>query len=188
VQMGALIDDLLAFARLSRQPLRKQTIAPAELVKQVLEDLTLEREGRQVEITVGDLPVCQGDPQLLKQVMVNLLSNGLKYTRTRDVARIEVGAIIPAAGDTPVYYVRDNGVGFDMRYSDKLFGVFQRLHGAEEYPGTGVGLAIVQRIVHRHGGRVWAEAQVNHGATFYFMLTQGETKLGEEPLACSSHP
>jgi PAS domain S-box-containing protein len=188
VQMGALIDDLLAFARLSRQPLRKQTIAPAELVKQVLEDLTLEREGRQVEITVGDLPVCQGDPQLLKQVMVNLLSNGLKYTRTRAVARIEVGAIIPAAGDTPVYYVRDNGVGFDMRYSDKLFGVFQRLHGAEEYPGTGVGLAIVQRIVHRHGGRVWAEAQVNHGATFYFMLTQGETKLGEEPLACSSHP
>jgi PAS domain S-box-containing protein len=188
VQMGALIDDLLAFARLSRQPLRKQPIAPAELVKQVLEDLTSEREGRRMEILVGDLPSCEGDPQLLKQVLVNLLSNGFKYTRARDVARIEVGAITATAGNIPVYYVRDNGVGFDMRYADKLFGVFQRLHGAEEYPGPGVGLAIVQRIVHRHGGRVWAEAQVNHGATFYFMLTQGETKPSEEPLACSSHP
>jgi PAS domain S-box-containing protein len=188
VQMGALIDDLLAFARLSRQPLHKQPVALVELARQVLEDLALEREGRQVEILVGDLPSCEGDPQLLKQVLINLLSNGLKYTRARDVARIEVGAIAQTASDTPVYYVRDNGVGFDMRYAGKLFGVFQRLHGAKEYPGTGVGLAIVQRIVHRHGGRVWAEAQVNHGATFYFMLTQSGTKPSEELLACSNHP
>ncbi len=187
VQMGVLIDDLLAFARLSRQPLHKQSVAPAELVRQVLEDLTSEREGRRVEIKVGDLPACQGDPQLLKQVLVNLVSNGLKYTRKRDVARIEIGAVA-RSGNIPAYYVRDNGVGFDMRYAGKLFGVFQRLHGANEYPGTGVGLAIVQRIVHRHGGRVWAEAEVNRGATFYFMLTQSVTQPSEELPACSSHP
>jgi len=188
VQMGVLIDDLLAFARLSRQPLHKQPVAPAELVRQVLEDLTWEREGRHVEITVGDLPVCEGDPQLLKQVLVNLLSNGFKYTRARDVARIEVGALTSGAGEFPVYYVRDNGIGFDMRYADKLFGVFQRLHRANEYPGTGVGLAIVQRIVHRHGGRVWAESALNHGATFYFVLNQSAAKPGKELPACSSHP
>lgn len=187
LQMGVLIDDLLAFARLSRQPLHKQPVALAELVRQVLEDLALERECRQVEITVGDLPACEGDPQLLKQALVNLLSNGLKYTRKRELARIEIGAIAETAKSIPVYYVRDNGVGFDMRYADKLFGVFQRLHGAQEYPGTGVGLAIVQRIVHRHGGRVWAEAAVNQGATFYFMLTQGESKPSEELLACTNH-
>jgi PAS domain S-box-containing protein len=182
LQMSELIDDLLAFSRLSRQPLQKQPIAPAELVRQVLDELRHDREGRKVEITVGDLPACEGDPQLLKQALVNLLSNGLKYTRTREVARIEVGALAAAHGSTPVYYVRDNGVGFDMRYADKLFGVFQRLHGAREYPGTGVGLAIVQRIVHRHGGQVWAEAAVNQGATFYFMLAQGAPHLAKEEL------
>lgn len=187
VQMGELIDDLLAFARLSRQPLHKQQVAFDELVKKVLEDLAMEREGRRVEILVGDLPECEGDPQLLKQVLINLLSNGLKYTRERDLARIEVGAIAGSGRNPPVYYVRDNGVGFDMRYANKLFGVFQRLHGAKEYPGTGVGLAIVQRIVHRHGGRVWAEAQVDRGATFYFVLSQSGTKTNEELLACSSH-
>ncbi|HLK18142.1 MAG TPA: PAS domain S-box protein [Bryobacteraceae bacterium] len=187
VQMGELIDDLLAFARLSRQPLNKQPVALDDLVKQALEDLAIDREGRRVEMLVGDLPACEGDPQLLKQVLINLLSNGLKYTRARDVARIEVGAITATGPNPPIYYVRDNGVGFDMRYANKLFGVFQRLHGAKEYPGTGVGLAIVQRIVHRHGGRVWAEAQINHGATFYFMLAQAGTKSNEELLACSSH-
>jgi light-regulated signal transduction histidine kinase (bacteriophytochrome) len=189
VQMGELIDDLLAFSQLSRQPLHKQPIAPAELVRQVLQDLRPDREGRQVEITVGDLPGCEGDPRLLKQVLVNLLSNGFKYTRTREVARIEVGAMTPFAGATPVYYVRDNGVGFDMRYADKLFGVFQRLHGTLEYPGTGVGLAIVQRIVHRHGGRVWAEAAVNQGATFYFVLDQGRPHHTKEELeTCPINP
>jgi light-regulated signal transduction histidine kinase (bacteriophytochrome) len=142
-----------------------------------------------VEITIGDLPACEGDPGLLKQVLVNLLSNGFKYTRKREVAKIEVGALTPGGGQRPVYYVRDNGVGFDMRYANKLFGVFQRLHGAQEYPGTGVGLAIVQRIVHRHGGQVWAEASINQGATFYFVLAQGEPPPAAEELeTCSINP
>ena len=163
--MGDLIDALLAFSQLGRQPLLKRVVSPADLVRQVWEDLRQERTARQIEITVGELPICEGDPVLLKQVLANLLSNALKYTRTRDITRIEVGS-----RDSTVYYVRDNGVGFDMRYSGKLFGVFQRLHRAEEYEGTGAGLAIVQRIIHRHGGRVWAEASVNQGATFYFTV------------------
>jgi light-regulated signal transduction histidine kinase (bacteriophytochrome) len=172
-QMGMLIDDLLAFSRLSRHPLNLQQGSPTALVKQVWDDLHLERQGRQVEFKVGELPVCHADYSLLKQVFVNLLSNALKYTRARPVGRIEVGA--PAgAGSNPTYYVRDNGVGFDMQYYDKLFGVFQRLHRADEYEGTGVGLAIVHRIVQRHGGRIWAEAEVDKGATFYFTLRGDE--------------
>jgi PAS domain S-box-containing protein len=174
-QMGQLIDDLLTFSRLGRQPLRKQTVGPADLVRQVLEELRPEREGRRVEIRAGSLPPCQGDPALLKQVFTNLLGNALKYSRKRDPAVIDVGA---REGDRPgecVYFVRDNGAGFDMRYAGKLFGVFQRLHPVEDYEGTGVGLAIVQRIIHRHGGRIWAEGQVDRGAEFAFTLT------GEEP-------
>ena len=167
-QMGELVDDLLAFSRLSRQPLNKQTVAPADIVHRALADLHSEQEGRQVEIVVGDLPVCEGDPALLKQVFVNLLANALKFTRTRDVAHIEVGSA--EMDGVRVYFVRDNGVGFDMQYIGKLFGVFQRLHRAEDYEGTGVGLAIVQRIVNRHGGRAWAEAEVDRGATFYFTI------------------
>jgi light-regulated signal transduction histidine kinase (bacteriophytochrome) len=165
LHMGDLIDGLLSFSRLGRQPIRKQLVEPADLVRQAVEDLGLEQAGRPVEIAVGYLPACEGDPLLLKQVFVNLLSNALKYCRTRERTRIEI-----ATADSSAYYVRDNGVGFDMRYADKLFGVFQRLHRSEEYEGTGVGLAIVQRIVHRHGGRVWAEGVVNQGATFYFTL------------------
>jgi len=176
VQMGELIDGLLKFSWLNRQPLSKQSIAPADLVRQAWEDLRVERNGRQVEINVGDLPPCQGDALLLKQVFANLLSNALKYTRKRDIARIEVGSSsgigLPAC-NSPVYFVRDNGVGFDMRYRHKLFGVFQRLHLAEDYEGTGVGLATVQRIVHRHGGQVWANAVLNQGATFYFTVSNG---------------
>ncbi len=167
-QMDQLIDDLLVFSRLSRQPLKKQPVAPADLARQAFQDLGYEQEGRHVEFSVGDLPACQGDPALLKQVFVNLLANALKFTRGRDVARIEVGC--QQMGDEIVYFVRDNGVGFDMQYEDKLFGVFQRLHRAEEYEGTGIGLATIQRIVHRHEGRIWAEAQVDQGATFYFTL------------------
>jgi len=162
---------LLTFSRLSRQPLNKEPVVPANLVRRVLSDLSGEQEGRQVEIVVGELPTCQADPGLLKQVFANLLSNALKYTRQRDVARIEVGCA--AQDGATVYFVKDNGAGFDMRYADKLFGVFQRLHRAEEFEGTGVGLAIVQRIIHRHGGRIWAEAEVDKGATFYFTL-EGE--------------
>ncbi len=187
-QMGWLIDDLLAFSRLSRRSLDKQSVSPADLARQVLEELAHEYEGRRVEISIAELPKCQADPSLLKQVYVNLLSNALKYTRERETARIEVGTvgikdvrsqIADFGGDqseisdpqSAIYFVRDNGVGFDMRYADKLFGVFQRFHRAEEYEGTGVGLAIVQRIVRRHGGRVWAEAEVDKGATFYFTIS-----------------
>jgi PAS domain S-box-containing protein len=186
-QMDNLIDDLLAFSRLSRTPLNTQSVSPADLVHQVMEELAHEYEGRRVEINIAELPTCQADPALLRQVCVNLLSNAIKYTRERETARIEVGTVgiedfrsqmADLEGDqseisdlqSAIYFVRDNGVGFDMRYADKLFGVFQRLHRPEEYEGTGVGLAIVQRIIRRHGGRVWAKAEVNRGATFYFTI------------------
>jgi signal transduction histidine kinase len=166
--MGQLIDDLLAFSRLSRQALSKQPVTPVDLVRQALNDLRAIQEDRRVDIRIGVLPDCQADPVLLKQVFVNLLSNALKFTSQRQVAVIEVGSRHDD-GET-VYFVKDNGVGFNMAYADKLFGVFQRLHPAEDYEGTGVGLAIAQRIIHRHGGRIWAEAVVNQGATFSFTL------------------
>lgn len=169
-RMGELIDDLLAFSRLSRQPLNKQPVEMVRLVRSVLADLADETTGREIEILVGDLPVCDGDPRLLRQVWMNLLSNALKYTRRRARAVVEVGW--SDAGGERIYFVRDNGNGFDMRYAGKLFTVFQRLHRAEDYEGTGVGLAIVQRVVNRHGGRVWAEAAVDQGATFHFTLEE----------------
>ncbi len=180
-RMGRLIDDLLMFSRLGRLPLSKRAVETGDLVHAVLEDLSSQRAGRQIEVSVAELPVCQGDAVLLKQVWINLLSNAFKYTRQREKAVIEVGCERqPIAAidhgepeektDQDVYFVRDNGTGFDMRYAGKLFGVFQRLHREEEYEGTGVGLAIVERIVHRHGGRVWAEAAEDHGATFFFTL------------------
>jgi PAS domain S-box-containing protein len=167
-QMGRLIDDLLSFSRLSRQPLRKLLFSPRELVDQVLLSLSTERQGREIDLMIGDLPICQGDANLLKQVWVNLLSNAIKFTRRSEPARIEIGA--EQHDDEIFYFVRDNGTGFDMRYVDKLFGVFQRLHRPEDFEGTGVGLAIVQRIIRRHGGHVWAEGQLGLGATFYFSL------------------
>lgn len=165
--MQRMIDDLLTLARLGRQTITKQHIEPAQLVREVLQELRAEQEGRQVDIQIGDLPACEADPALLKHVYTNLLSNALKYTRKRERAVIEVGC--QENGDT-IYFVRDNGAGFDMQYVGKLFGVFQRLHRAEEFEGTGVGLALVKRIVMRHGGRIWAEAAPNQGATFYFTL------------------
>lgn len=170
-QMGVLIDDLLAFSRLSRQPLRKQPVALGNLLNQVLEDLRAGQREKSLEITVANLPDCEADPAMLKQVFVNLLSNAVKFTRKREAPRIEVGCRQREA--ECVYFVKDNGAGFDMRYADKLFGVFQRLHRAEEYEGTGVGLAIVQRVIHRHGGKVWAESGIDQGATFYFTLKGG---------------
>jgi light-regulated signal transduction histidine kinase (bacteriophytochrome) len=168
LRMGRLIDDLLAFGQLSHKPLRKRLIAPVDLVREVIEDLRPEYAHRQVELVLRDLPACQADPTLLKQVWANLVGNALKFTRGRPVARIEVGSH-EQAGER-VYFVRDNGVGFEMQYADKLFGVFQRLHSAEAYEGTGVGLALTQRIVHRHGGRSWTEAEPDQGATFFFTL------------------
>jgi signal transduction histidine kinase len=172
--MGQLIDDLLAFSRLGRQPLRLQRVRTRGVVDRALAELAPLTDGRQVDLVIRDLPDCESDPGLLEQVFVNLLSNAYKYSRKREGARIEVGALAEdEAGTGPVFFVRDNGAGFDMRYSDKLFGVFQRLHRSQDYEGTGVGLAIVQRIVARHGGRVWAEARVDQGATFYFTLSKG---------------
>jgi len=177
-QMGHLVDDLLAFSRLSRQPIKQQPVASEEIISQCLEELHNERDGRRVEIRVGELPACSGDAGLLKQVWVNLLSNALKYTGRRKAAVIEVGSQSGDDSGQTTYFVKDNGVGFDMRYVHKLFGVFQRLHRAEDYAGTGVGLAIVQRIVHRHGGRVWAEALPDQGATFYFTLPSNGAEHG----------
>jgi PAS domain S-box-containing protein len=170
-QMDRLISDLLAFARLSRQPLHKQPVAIAAIVQSIIAELGHDLAGRDIEIAVGALPDGSADPSLLRQVLINLLSNAIKFTAKRAQARVEVGALeaTDGAGEV-IYFVKDNGSGFDMRYAGKLFGVFQRLHRAEEYAGTGVGLAIVQRIIHRHGGRVWAEAALDAGATFYFTL------------------
>jgi PAS domain S-box-containing protein len=172
-RMGILIDDLLTFSRLSRMPLNKQEVKTDKLVRGVLEGLNSQREGRQIDVRIAELPPCQGDPALLKQVWLNLLSNAFKYTCNRAAAVVEVGCSQEQGED--IYFVRDNGTGFDMRHAGKLFGVFQRLHRAEEFEGTGVGLAIVQRIVHRHGGRVWADATVDRGATFRFTL-RGESR------------
>ena len=177
-EMGNLIDDLLTFSRLSRQPLQRQPIATSQMVCQVIEDLKTHRREPEVRVCIGDLPGCEGDPALLKQVWLNLLSNAFKYTSKRPQPVVEIGC------QQGAYFVRDNGTGFDMRYAHKLFGVFQRLHRAEDYEGTGVGLAIVQRVIHRHGGRVWAEAAVNRGATFYFNLsgrdrTESESEIYE---------
>jgi PAS domain S-box-containing protein len=180
-QMGKLVDDLLTFSRLHRQPLHKQLFHPAEEVRRALDALDHERQGRQFDIIVGELPPCWADPVLIRQVFVNLLSNALKFTRSRSIAKIEIGFVpgqLPAktlVGQSVagIYFIRDNGVGFDMRFAQKLFTAFQRLHRAEDYEGTGIGLAIVQRIINRHGGKVWADAQVDAGATFYFVLPEG---------------
>ena len=168
--MGQLVDDLLALARLGRQPLNMQTTEPEAIVRRCLGELQRECPGRRIEIVVGQLPACSADPALLKQVWMNLLSNALKYTSRREAARVEIGGEQSNSTGRPTYFVKDNGIGFDMRLADKLFGVFQRLHTAEEYEGTGVGLAIVQRIIQRHGGRIWAVGQPGRGATFSFTL------------------
>jgi light-regulated signal transduction histidine kinase (bacteriophytochrome) len=160
-QMGQLIDDLLDFSRLGRQDLGKQSVDMAALAREAARALG-------IQPALGELPAAHADPALLRQVWLNLLGNAAKYSGKRAEPRIEVGGREEGAGS--LYWVRDNGVGFDMRYAGKLFGVFQRLHGADEFPGTGVGLAIVQRVVSRHGGRVWAEGRVGEGACFYFTL------------------
>lgn len=167
-RMGALIDSLLTFSRLSRQPLKTRSVDTNKLVQAALGELATQQEGRALELRLSPLPECRGDPVLLKQVWINLLSNALKYTRHRQPAVIAVGSE-KRDGET-VFFVRDNGTGFDMSHAGKLFGVFQRLHRIEDYEGTGVGLAMVQRIIQRHAGRVWAEAEPDQGATFSFTL------------------
>jgi signal transduction histidine kinase len=167
-RMGVLVDDLLNLARLGRKELRRQVTGLDSVVQEVISDLKPESDGRQVEWKVSNLPFVECDPSLIKQVMQNLLSNALKYSRPRISTLIEVGQ--KQENEQLVVFVRDNGVGFSMKYADKLFGVFQRLHRSEDFEGTGVGLATVQRIIHKHGGRVWAEAELDKGATFYFTI------------------
>ena len=165
-QMGCLIDDLLAFSKVGRATMRREIVDTASLAARVLQDFQSEKPD--VNVRVGQLPAICGDPGLFKQVLTNLVSNAFKYTQTRRDPKIEIGSIW--LDGEQVIFVRDNGVGFDMQYSDKLFGVFQRLHRSEDFEGTGVGLALAQRILARHGQRIWAVAEVGKGATFYFTV------------------
>jgi signal transduction histidine kinase len=167
-RMGVLIDDLLAFSRLGRANMSLAEVDMQALAEQLVTEMRKREECAHADIEVESVPPAWGDRALLRQVWVNLLANACKYSSTREQSRIHIGATIE--GDECVYAISDNGVGFDMQYYGKLFGVFQRLHSAEEFPGTGVGLAIVQRVIVRHGGRIWAEGKVDQGATFYFSL------------------
>jgi light-regulated signal transduction histidine kinase (bacteriophytochrome) len=167
--MGNLIDDLLAFSRIGRTETRTTAVDLQQLVAEVVSEIGAQTKGQDISWKIGSLPVCDGDRSLLKLVLVNLLSNAVKFSGTRSPAKIEIGSV-DGSGDKSEIFVSDNGVGFDMQYVDKLFGVFQRLHRADEFEGTGIGLATVQRIVHRHGGTVRAEGTPNQGATFYFSL------------------
>jgi PAS domain S-box-containing protein len=168
-RMGDLIDDLLAFSRIGRAETQKTMVSLEQLVKEALNEVRQETDGRNIGWRIGALPDLYGDRSMLRLALVNLISNAIKFTRTRPQAEIEIGCA-DGKEDEIVVFIRDNGVGFDMKYVNKLFGVFQRLHRAEEFEGTGIGLATVQRIIHRHGGRVWAEGLVDRGATFYFSV------------------
>jgi hypothetical protein len=168
-RMGELIEHLLHFAQLSRQALARRDVDLSSLVKDIGDDLRKEAGTRVIDLRIDDLPVVVGDAVLLRQVFVNLLSNAFKFTRQKARAVIEVGCR-KQQGQT-IYFIRDNGAGFDMQYAGKLFGVFQRLHGNAEFEGTGIGLSLVQRIIQRHGGRIWAEAAPGKGALFEFTLT-----------------
>ncbi len=177
-RMGLLIDDLLKFSRLGRAPLRVAAVDTNRIVQEVLEELLELHPGRKIRSRIGSLPPARGDQALLRQVFMNLMSNALKYSGTREVSDIEIGGT--AGSGAVTYHVKDNGVGFRMEYAHKLFGVFQRLHTSEQFEGTGIGLALVQRIIHRHGGRVWAEGREGEGAAFYFTLPTAEGKVNVE--------
>ena len=168
-QMATLIDELLSFSRMGQAEMRKINVSLDELFKEALKTLAPEMNGRSIVWKIDRLPQLYGDPTMLRLVLTNLVSNALKFTHKREDAKIEVGSM-NSEQDHIVIFIRDNGVGFDMRYADKLFGIFQRLHREEEFEGTGIGLANVRRIIHRHGGRTWAEGSLNGGATFYFLL------------------
>ncbi len=174
-QMGVLIDDLLSFSRMARAELMKTTVPFGPLVEEIVLSLAEENKGREIVWDIHPLPDVVGDAAMLRLVLVNLISNALKFTRTRHRARIEIG-MAPGDPEEILFFIRDNGVGFDMKYADKLFGLFHRLHSSEEFEGTGVGLANVQRIIRRHGGRVWAEGEVDKGATFWFSLPKSKEK------------
>jgi light-regulated signal transduction histidine kinase (bacteriophytochrome) len=165
--MSALIDGLLALSRVRHVDMKQQVVALKDLVDQAIHMLSNETAGRAIEWRIGALPTVNCDPDLMLQVFVNLIGNAIKYSRPRPRALIEIGYV---DGAQPNVYVRDNGVGFDMRYAAKLFGLFQRLHRQDEFEGTGIGLATVSRIIERHGGRIWAESVLGKGATFRFAI------------------
>jgi light-regulated signal transduction histidine kinase (bacteriophytochrome) len=167
--MGLLIDELLSFSRSARTEMREIAVDLDKMIQDVLRGMELAVRGRNIVWKIASLPRARGDPPMLRQVWANLLGNAVKYTRGRSPAQIEIG-VAGAENGRIILFVRDNGAGFDMKYADKLFGVFQRLHRAEEFEGTGIGLANVRRIVSRHGGRTWAEGKLGEGATFYFTL------------------
>ncbi len=172
-KMGQLIDDLLAFSRLGRQPVMKAAVDIGALAEAISGELLSQSPGRKIRFTIRPAPPAYGDRAMIHQVLVNLFSNAVKFTKNKDVAEIEFGYQENPDDDTGgAYYIRDNGAGFDMRYVDKLFGVFQRLHSIAEFDGTGVGLALVSRIITRHGGRVRAHGEVDRGAVFYFTLPE----------------
>jgi len=170
VKMSTLIDSLLDFSRLGKKEIKRGKVNMNELVKEALNDLQQSYEDKPVDFKINDLPDAYGDAELLKRVFINLLSNAIKYSSKKDKPSVEIGTI--AGNNKNIYYIKDNGAGFNMAYKDKLFGVFQRLHSSYEFEGTGVGLAIIQRIIVRHGGEVWAEAEIDKGATFYFSLPE----------------
>jgi len=167
--MGQLIDSLLELSRLGRKALTMSLIDMDNLIREVWEEIEVINPGRKMSLSIKSTPQGFGDRQLIRQVYSNLLTNAVKFTKNRDVALIETGGFADEMKGN-IYYVKDNGAGFDMSYYDKLFGVFQRLHISEEFEGTGIGLATVQRIINKHGGRIWAEGKVNEGAAFYFTL------------------
>lgn len=169
-KMGTLIDDLLAFSRLGRKELVKMNIPMREMIRNIADELVASENGRNINIEINEMPDIAADSVTMKQVWINLISNSLKYSKPKAKTVIEIGATTD--DNTVTYYIKDNGVGFDMRFADKLFGVFQRLHSHNDFDGTGVGLAIVQRVISRHGGKVWADAKVNEGASFYFSLNK----------------
>src|SRR6266436_5311853 len=178
-RMGNLIDDLLGFSRIGRAETKKTAVNLEQLVREVVAELGQETKGRDIAWKIGALPVCFGDRSMLRLVVVNLVSNAAKFTRMRKPAEIEIGCVDRNKEEVEVF-VRDNGAGFDMQYVDKLFGVFQRLHLPEQFEGTGIGLATVQRIIHRHGGQVRGEGAVDHGATFYFSLPKNVQDTAEK--------
>ena len=169
--MTRLIDDLLALSKISYQPLRASKVDMTELARQAYEELREPSKGQEVDCVINELPPATGDPSLLRQVWVNLIGNALKFSQMRAKTEIEIGGNV-AGPEFLTYYIRDNGAGFDMQNAEKLFGAFQRLHQSGDFEGTGIGLALVQRIVQRHGGTVWAEAKENEGARFAFTLPE----------------